>query len=322
MTISAGAPSAISVVVPTHRRPESLRRCLEALARQTQRPCEVLVVRRQDDAATGKLVGNMCDGLVTDVEVNEPAQAIAMIAGVRKTRGSIIAFTDDDAVPRPDWLEKMLPHFSQSDVGGVGGRDVVHVPRAIPEPLTPDVGRITRWGKLIGNHHIGMGSARQVAILKGANMAFRREALAIPRDLHGLGAQAHNEIGTSLWAARRGWRLIYDPEILVDHYPAPRFDADRRERPEPSAIRNVAFNYCLALLSFVPELFWRRALFGLLVGDRGTPGVARAALALLRREPDVLSRLVPALVGQTEGLYAIARGRRVSMVSFGGRLDE
>jgi hypothetical protein len=52
--------------------------------------------------------------------------------------------------------------------------------------LTRDVGRVGRWGKLVGNHHLGTGSARSVMVLKAVNMAFRREALAVPEQLRGL----------------------------------------------------------------------------------------------------------------------------------------
>jgi hypothetical protein len=70
-------------------------------------------------------------------------------------------------------------------------------------------------------------------------MAFRRQALALPESLRGSGAQAHFEVATCLWARKRRCRLVYDPSVVIDHYRAPRFDADRRERPERNAIRTA-----------------------------------------------------------------------------------
>src|SRR5439155_4056745 len=112
---------------------------------------------------------------------------------------------------------------------------------------------------------------RDVMVLKGANMAFRREAVALPQGLRGRGAQVHFELAMSLWAIAQGWRLVYDPAAVVDHFIGPRFGADRRGRPERNAVRDATYNYVAALLSQRPELLWRRAAYGLLVGDRAAP---------------------------------------------------
>jgi GT2 family glycosyltransferase len=291
----------VSVVVPTYRRPDELRRCLAGLATQSLPPAETIVVRREGDAGTRAALTESARPGVVDAVVSEPGVLAAMEAGVALASRDLIAFIDDDAVPRPEWLERLTRHFDDPDVGGVGGRDVVAgEPAPIGAPL--DVGRITRWGKLIGNHHLGTGSPRDVMVLKAVGVAFRRIALALPCGLRGAGAQVHFEVGMSLAARRQGWRLVYDPSALVDHEVAQRFDADRRKRPRPVAVRDAAYNLVKCLLTEVPELFWRRALYGLAVGDRATPGVARAGFALLRGEAAVLRRFLPSLAGQAAAL--------------------
>jgi len=54
------------------------------------------------------------------VEVDRPTQTAAMAAGVERAEGDVIAFTDDDAVPRRDWLTRIASHFEDPRVGGVG----------------------------------------------------------------------------------------------------------------------------------------------------------------------------------------------------------
>ena len=39
-----------TVIVPTYKRPDDLRRCLDALKKQTKLPVRVIVVRRVDHA--------------------------------------------------------------------------------------------------------------------------------------------------------------------------------------------------------------------------------------------------------------------------------
>lgn len=74
----------VSVVVPTRDRPELLRRCLTALEKQTL-PVEVVVVE--------------------DREGRGPAWA--RNEGVRRARGAVVCFTDDDCAPAPGWAEAL-----------------------------------------------------------------------------------------------------------------------------------------------------------------------------------------------------------------------
>jgi ubiquinone/menaquinone biosynthesis C-methylase UbiE/glycosyltransferase involved in cell wall biosynthesis len=309
------SPLRLSVVVPSYRRSESLARCLDGLARQEQAADEVIVVARADDAATLSVVQAAGRLRVRAVEVRASGLLAALHAGARAATGDVVAFTDDDAVPRPDWVRRLHDHFADSAVGAVGGRDVI--PGDAGDE-TRDVGRITSWGRLVGNQHLAIGGPRTVDVLKGVNIAFRRGALALPCELRGRGAQVHCEISMCAWARAGGWRVVFDPAVVVDHLPAPRPSGDHRV-PDRQDVRAAAFNLVLAIATFYPALAWRRAVYGLLVGDRMTPGVLRAAVATVRGERQV-RRIAPAAVrGQTEALAALARGRRQRMVAVGPR---
>ncbi len=308
----------LSVVIPTFERPDALRTCLAGVRAQVCAADEVVVVRRESDGASSAVRREFGAGWLFEVSVETPGTLAAMEAGARMASGDVIAFTDDDAVPRPDWVERLQRHFADSTVGGVGGRDEIHPP-AMGDGPPEDVGRVTAWGKVKGNHHAGGGPPRDVAVLKGCNMAFRREALAFPHGLRGSGAQVHLELGMCLWARARGWRILYDPALVVDHYPAPRSDDYGRGGGSDSAVCDAAYNLVASLVSQRRDLLWRRVVYGLLVGDRSAPGVVRAAAAIPRREPDVAGWLSPSLRGQVEALVDVRRGRAVSMVPLDGR---
>lgn len=289
------------MVVPSYRRPEGLARCLEGLDRQLERPTEVVVVRRNDDETSAVVLAR--HPRVRVVAVERPGVVAAMVAGASAAVGEVIAFCDDDAVPRPDWAARLVEAFTDPHLGGLGGRDFL-VPPHPAYPPTELVGLVSGWGRVTGEHHRGAGAARPVHVLKAVNMAFRRPALAFPEGLRGAGAQVHFEVPICLWALGRGWELRYDPELVVDHDPEQRFDADRRDRPAASAIRDAAFNLTLGLLACRPGLARRRVAFGLGIGDRGTPGLLRAAVALMRGDRETVRRLWPSLRGQLEGFRA------------------
>jgi GT2 family glycosyltransferase len=308
---------AVSVVVPTYRRPALLARCLDALADQRDQAREILIVRRTDDAATAGVLERRSDDRVGVVLVDEPGVLAAMRAGAAASASPVIAFTDDDAAPRADWIMRLVRLLADPEVGAAGGRDYVDHPTQ-PGPETTDVGRLSAWGRVVGNHHLGVGGPRPVDVLKGVNMAFRREALAFPIGLRGEGAQVHYEVACCLWARRGGWRLVYDPAAAVDHAVGPRFDADRRARPARSAVADAAYNLVMSVGSFRPDLLWRHLAFGLAVGDRGVPGVARAVKGRLAGEPDVASALSPAWEGRLAALRDLRRHGPVRMVQVDG----
>jgi cellulose synthase/poly-beta-1,6-N-acetylglucosamine synthase-like glycosyltransferase len=315
----AGAASTVSgcvtitVLIPTWRRPNDLARCLAGIAAQARPPDEVLVIVREGDLETKTALRDISPETVRVrvVAAALPGQVAALNAGLEAAHGDIIAITDDDTSPWPDWLARIESHFdADPGVGGVGGRDVLR-DSPLHNPANRSVVGKVRWFRgVVGNHHVGIGGPRDVDVLKGANMSYRRDAiegLRFDERLRGTGAQVHNDLAFSLAVRRRGWRLVYDPQAAVDHFPATRFDEDARDRQSAEALVNAVHNETLVLLEWLPV--WRKALtfaYGLAVGSRSSPGVV---LGLERwvREPDrgaVRARVKSAFRGRILGLIS------------------
>jgi cellulose synthase/poly-beta-1,6-N-acetylglucosamine synthase-like glycosyltransferase len=214
------------------------------------------------------------------VTVTQPGVVAALNAGLAAVEGDILSITDDDAAPHPDWLEKITAHF-QSDgcIGGVGGRDWIHQGEKIEDGSCLTVGRLQWFGRVIGNHHLGIGKPREVDILKGVNMSFRTQAmgnLRFDQRMRGTGAQVHFEMAFTLTLKRAGWKIIYDPSVAVDHYPAQRFDEDQRENFNEIAFTNLVHNETLVLLEHLSPL--RRIVFlfwAIFIGTRENIGLVQ-----------------------------------------------
>ena len=129
----------VSVIVPTYKRPELLRRCLRALMAQDYAATayEVIIV---DDAAcdeTRQMVEcyaeqvSECGNILRYIAVTgNHGPAIARNIGWRAAHSEIIAFTDDDCIPAPDWLSAGMKAFRNHvrEVAGVSGRIIVPLP--------------------------------------------------------------------------------------------------------------------------------------------------------------------------------------------------
>ena len=255
----------ISVIVPTYLRPQDLVRCLAALKQQTRRVDDVQVIVRDTDRETWQFLETFDRGALSlnISPVTVTGVIAAMNIGLEAATGDIVAFTDDDAAPHPDWLEKIEAYYLADDkIGGVGGRDWVYHGSRLEDGARPLVGKLQWFGRLIGNHHIGIGEGREVDVLKGVNMSFRRRAIAdlrFDQRMRGSGAQVHFEVVFSLTLKQRGWKLIYDPQIAVDHFPAQRFDEDQRHAFNSEASINAVHNETVALLGYLSPL--RRLVF-------------------------------------------------------------
>jgi hypothetical protein len=123
----------------------------------------------------------------------------------------------------------------------------------------------------------------------------------------------NTEIAMCTWARNRGWMLVYDPEVVVDHHVAPRL-GPARTRPDRRDSFDAAYNLVASLLAGDRRLLVRRGVYGLLVGDRGTPGLLRAVVAVVQRDPDVVRVLGPSVAGQGAALIDALRGRRIFLV--------
>src|SRR6185503_5190541 len=108
-----------SVIVPSYERHAHLPRLLACLARQTCADFEVILI---DQSASRWAVPDEFSSLDilyehTDLKGTSRARNL----GAWLARGDILAFTDDDCQPEPDWLKNGLHYFEHARVVGVEG---------------------------------------------------------------------------------------------------------------------------------------------------------------------------------------------------------
>ena len=118
----------VSVVVATYRRPDRLPGLLAALAAQTlpSDDYEVIVVENASPDDTADVLESLrpdFDGTLHVLHMESNAgPAPARNVGITAAAAPVIAFTDDDCLPEPDWLEAGLRALEADGVGVAQGR--------------------------------------------------------------------------------------------------------------------------------------------------------------------------------------------------------
>jgi GT2 family glycosyltransferase/SAM-dependent methyltransferase len=112
-------PGDVSVVVATRSRPQTLAKLLHSIGRIEAPPAEVIVVDNGPDESTRAVVEGCA--FATYVAEPRPGLSAARNAGLRRARGAIVAFTDDDAVVDRRWLDRLCAGFESADVLAVTG---------------------------------------------------------------------------------------------------------------------------------------------------------------------------------------------------------
>jgi GT2 family glycosyltransferase len=109
----------VSLIIVSRKRPAALRRVLLSLHFQKYQNFEVIVVADTPDAgflSDVPHVSNICY-----IHFDEANISAARNIGIVHAKGDIVAFCDDDAVPDPDWLDRLVQPFEIAEVASAGG---------------------------------------------------------------------------------------------------------------------------------------------------------------------------------------------------------
>jgi glycosyltransferase involved in cell wall biosynthesis len=208
----------VSVLICTRDRPEKLRRALLAIA-QLSVPLgadfEVLVL---DNGSLNDLTASTCrdlqsalSGRLRGFHLPIAGKSRAANAGFKLSRGDIVAFLDDDIVPRKDWLAVICQHFSEDPgLGVITGRVELLDKEDLPV------------GVRLSDRRTVLRDLADLYLLIGCNLAIRREVV----DRIGLfdvnlgpGSRAgfHEDHDFFYRAWRAGEKVVYEPSLFVYH---------------------------------------------------------------------------------------------------------
>lgn len=112
---------AVSVVIPTMNRLDMLKKVLASIEKQSVQPEEIVIVDGGSTDGTVEYVTSL-RGNVIYLRQDGKYPSNARNCGILRSRGNIIAFPDDGAIPSSNWLEETIRTYHiNSKIGGLGG---------------------------------------------------------------------------------------------------------------------------------------------------------------------------------------------------------
>ncbi len=196
----------VSVVVCTYNGASTLPECLDSILGLRYPNFEVIVV---DDGSTDGSAELARAYGVKVLSTENQGLSSARNTGLHAATGEIVAYTDDDAYPDPEWLTYLALSFRKTSHAGVGGPNI---PPRNARPVAECVANAPG-----GPMHVLLSD--QVAEhLPGCNMAFRKERL---EEIGGFDPQfraAGDDVDVCWQLQEKGWTLGYNAAAMVWHY--------------------------------------------------------------------------------------------------------
>ncbi len=300
-------PSA-TVVVCTRNRPDVLVDCLRSLQPLADAGHEIIIVdNKPSDERSAVLVAQF--PAMRYIREEQAGLDPARNCGLRAANGEIVAFTDDDAVVDPGWLDALRRNFVDPGVALVTGI-------TMPLELETDAqlwfedsngfgrGFMRREFDIQWQEPLGSG-----AIGAGVNMAIRRSALAEvgyfdPALDGGTASLSGGDQEFFYRVLLLGFQAVYEPGALVWH----------RHRREWKALRDTIYGYGVGLFAWwTCALTQKRDLqvLKLSLWWFGSHVIKQALHAFLRRPGSIpLDLALAELFGSIYGPYAYLRARQ------------
>ncbi len=212
----------ISVVICTYNREKFLPEALESLSKQTanRQDFEIVIVNNNSTDQTEPISQNFIKqhpelNIVYTIEPNQ-GLSYARNKGIATAKGDIIAFIDDDAIARNDYVEQLQGHFDNyPEYGALGGKVIPIYGEGEAEPP---------WmSKYIQGvvSKVDYGNETKPFTKKypaGCNMAFRKSVFKKYGTFNTDLVYRSDDKYIFHMMKSHGVKVLYVPEVFVNHH--------------------------------------------------------------------------------------------------------
>jgi glycosyltransferase involved in cell wall biosynthesis len=196
----------LSLIIPVYNEERHIGACLDAVAKQTMKPLEVIIVDNNCSDRTLEIAETY--DFVTIIHENKQGRGYARTAGFNAAKGDILGRIDADSRIHPDWVEHTSKRFTDDgELSGLTGMACV--------PFIPYVTRLK--SQLFARAYYWFAHASFNTItMWGANTAVRRSSWSRVSDSVCLDDRiVHEDQDLSLWIAADGGKIMQDNHMMI-----------------------------------------------------------------------------------------------------------
>src|SRR5215203_2642993 len=250
-------PSTIAIC--TRNRTDDLKLCLDALMNLPDRGHEIIVVDNAPSTdKTKKLIEQYPS--VRYVLENRKGLDVARNRAIAEASNEIVVFTDDDAIPDTDWLDKILRNFDNPLVMCVTG---MTMPFELETKAQEEIENYSPFGKGFFRKLFSFTRWQPLAtgnVGAGANMALRKSLVGEIGGFHealdaGTPTQSGGDHEFFARVLLAGYHIVYDPEAVSWH---------RHRRTWKEAV-NAIHGYGVGVYAFWTRLFFEEKQYSIIL---------------------------------------------------------
>jgi O-antigen biosynthesis protein len=203
-----------SLIIVSRHRPAALMRALAGVAQMDHPAFEVIVVA---DPAAASAVHKL--GLPLKIAVCDHANiSAARNIGLKMAAAPVVAFMDDDAVPEPSWLSRLVAPFANPQVTAAGGYVLGRSGLAWQwRAMWVDGNGFDHPFAAPATVSLHAGSASRTIKTQGTNCAFRRSPLLAIGGFDEAFAFYLDEADVNLRLAAQGGLTAIVPDAVMHH---------------------------------------------------------------------------------------------------------
>ena len=209
----------LSIVIPSHNRPDLLRACLSSIRRHACGEIEVVVV---DDGSARGIISEVAGAFGARIHRHEEARGFCVAAnrGIEAATGSLVQLLNDDTEVCPGWTDAVFPHFDDSSIGAVSplvlcASDPTRIDSAGDGYFIGGVAFKRHHGSTLGQITL---RAEEIFGANGTASFFRREAFLRVGGLPEEFVAYFDDIDLSFRLRRAGFRIRFEPASRVVHH--------------------------------------------------------------------------------------------------------
>src|SRR3972149_5471302 len=210
----------VTIVVPVKSFNENLAECIDRCLELDYQDFELLILPDNPTQLNYPKTKVVPTGAVGPAEKRD--------LSLKYANGEILAFLDDDAYPKTDWLKKAVRHFRSPQIAAVGGPAITPNSNNLYQKASAAVfeSRVGAGGAR--SRYLPVGKVREVDDWPSVNLLVKKDVF---KKMGGFNSSYWPGEDTKLCLdiIQSGKKIIYDPKVVVWHHRRHSFAAHLRQ---------------------------------------------------------------------------------------------